>query len=129
VDFTEEPGVDEHPTERNPAGPDRRRRRPIDMGQIDADDAVLDEVPLGREEKNLPRIPGIVAGGGSQIAGSGDILFKGHAVNPKVEIMGSGSVTVGSYEGNLDKDIAGSGDFKVLGTVGAPSVPPAPPAH
>jgi hypothetical protein len=69
------------------------------------------------------------------IAGSGDVLFKGHAVNPRIEIMGSGSVTVGSYEGNLDKDIAGSGDFKVLGTPGpqpaapAQPVPSAPPAH
>ena len=72
VNFTEQPGVDEHPAEGNPASPDRHRRRPIDLRQIDAHDAVLNEVPLGRQEKNLPRIPGILAVGGPQIASSGD---------------------------------------------------------
>ncbi|MEQ1753501.1 MAG: DUF2807 domain-containing protein [Micropepsaceae bacterium] len=66
-----------------------------------------------------------------EIAGSGDVTFKGHAVNPHIEIMGSGSVVLGSYTGELDKDIAGSGDVKVLGTapLPAPAGPPAPPAH
>jgi hypothetical protein len=59
------------------------------------------------------------------------VLFKGHAMNPKVDIMGSGSVTVGSYEGNLDQDIAGSGEFNVLNKAASPAspTPPAPPAQ
>ena len=70
-----------------------------------------------------------------EIAGSGDVMFKGHVVNPKVEIMGSGDVTVGSYSGNLDQEIAGSGRFKSLNQAAPPApagppapVPPTPPA-
>ena len=64
------------------------------------------------------------------IAGSGDVTFKGHAMNPNVSIAGSGSVTVGSYSGHLEQDIMGSGDFIVL-SKDAPATPgtPPPPAH
>ena len=63
-----------------------------------------------------------------EIAGSGDVVFKGLAMNPKVDIMGSGNVTVGSYSGDLDKVIAGSGDFEVLNKAASPASP-APPSQ
>ena len=64
-----------------------------------------------------------------EIAGSGDVVFKGNVVDPKVDIMGSGDVTVGSYSGNLDQEIAGSGDFKVMRPGQQPAVPTPPPSH
>jgi hypothetical protein len=58
-------------------------------------------------------------------------MFKGHAVNPRVEIYGSGNVTVGSYSGSLNQEVAGSGEFKVLnqGAAPPPPVPPEQPAQ
>lgn len=74
----------------------------------------------------------------AEIAGSGDVVFNGHAMNPSVAIFGSGSVKVRSYGGSVHQEMAGSGSFEVMehGQTGdapqapsaAPPVPPAPPA-
>lgn len=74
------------------------------------------------------------------IAGSGDVLFKGHADNPRVSIAGSGDVKVGSYSGQVRQDIIGSGSFTALNQgqplpaptqPGPPAqpAPPSPPTH
>ena len=65
------------------------------------------------------------------IAGSGDVDFKGHAVDPAIEVAGSGKIRVASYSGNLRQDTMGSGDFQVTNQASQPQppAPPAPPAH
>jgi len=62
------------------------------------------------------------------IAGSGDVVFKGEVVNPDVDIAGSGNVKVASYTGQLRQDIVGSGEFEVMKPVVAPAAT-APPAQ
>lgn len=49
------------------------------------------------------------------IAGSGGVVFKGHAVNPSVSIAGSGEVVLSTYSGKLEQDIMGSGNVRILG--------------
>lgn len=49
------------------------------------------------------------------IAGSGGVVFKGHAVNPSVSIAGSGEVVLDTYTGELSQDIMGSGSVRILG--------------
>ena len=49
------------------------------------------------------------------IAGSGDVAFKGHVVNPSVSIAGSGEVVLNTYSGGLEQSIMGSGDVRILG--------------
>ncbi|MFO0348467.1 MAG: GIN domain-containing protein [Alphaproteobacteria bacterium] len=49
------------------------------------------------------------------IAGSGDVAFKGHVVNPSVSIAGSGEVVLNTYSGGLEQSIMGSGNVRILG--------------
>lgn len=49
------------------------------------------------------------------IAGTGDVSFKGHVVNPSVSIAGSGEVVLNTYSGKLEQSIMGSGNVKILG--------------
>ncbi|MFN9544238.1 MAG: GIN domain-containing protein [Alphaproteobacteria bacterium] len=49
------------------------------------------------------------------IAGSGDVAFKGHVVNPSVSIAGSGEVVLNTYSGGLEQSIMGSGNVLILG--------------
>jgi len=49
------------------------------------------------------------------IAGSGNVAFKGHVVNPSVSIAGSGEVVLNTYSGELEQSIMGSGNVKILG--------------
>lgn len=65
---------------------------------------------------------------GVSIAGSGNVVFRGEAVNPRIEILGSGDVSVASYSGQLSQSIMGSGDFRSGSVAPSPPAPPAPPA-
>lgn len=49
------------------------------------------------------------------IAGSGEVAFKGHVVNPSVSIAGSGEVVLNTYSGGLEQSIMGSGNVRILG--------------
>jgi hypothetical protein len=49
------------------------------------------------------------------IAGSGGVVFKGHAVNPSGSIAGSGEVVLDTYTGELKQEIMGSGNVRILG--------------
>lgn len=49
------------------------------------------------------------------IAGSGDVAFQGHVVNPSVSIAGSGEVVLNTYSGGLEQSIMGSGNVRILG--------------
>jgi hypothetical protein len=49
------------------------------------------------------------------IAGTGDVAFKGHVVNPSVSIAGSGEVVLNTYSGELDQSIMGSGNVRIIG--------------
>lgn len=49
------------------------------------------------------------------IAGTGNVAFKGHVVNPSVSIAGSGEVVLNTYSGELEQSIMGNGNVRILG--------------
>lgn len=49
------------------------------------------------------------------IAGTGNVAFKGHVINPSVSIAGSGEVVLNTYSGELEQSIMGNGNVRILG--------------